>query len=148
MSTFAAPVRVRGPIENDDSGPAVDAGDVIVSQTNTLTFPEVTKNFFFLPANSQIIGINVDVTVAFDAGTTNTLDVGTAATPELFADDLNVGAVARVLGSSDGSQLVNYADTGNTRIQVQGVYAETGTAATVGTAQVTVLYSVKQTLPA
>ena len=108
MSTFAAPLRVFG---NTKEGASADVGDVIAMQTNTIDFNDTTKNLFWLPPNAQVIDFNVDITTAFDAGTTNTLDLGTAAIPTLFADDLALGAAVRVLASSDASQLPNYTFT-------------------------------------
>jgi len=93
-----------------------------------------------LPANSQIIDINVDVTTAFDAGTANTLDLGDGTTADKYADALALGSVARVLASSDVSQLTNLVDIGTSDVALTATYNQTGSAATAGVAQVTVLY--------
>jgi hypothetical protein len=60
-----------------------------------------------VPANSQIYQIAVDVTTAFDAGTTNTFDIGDGSTADQYADALAVGTAARVLATSDVSQIGN-----------------------------------------
>ena len=112
MSTFSAPLRVRGPTQDGDQAPNVDAGDVIASQTATMIFSDTEKALFSIPGNSQIIDFNIDVTTAFDAGTNNFLDLGITGDLARFTDDASLAAIARVLGSADVSQLVNYADVG------------------------------------
>ncbi|MEG9884108.1 MAG: hypothetical protein V6Z86_05740 [Hyphomicrobiales bacterium] len=142
MTTFRAPLRVYDANKDIDS----DAGWVTAMQTNTMVFGDTTKDLFNLPANSQIIDFYVDVTTAFNAATTNTLDLGVSGTPARFADNLALGTAERVLGSSDASQLDEYASTGTTGITVQGVYAQTGAAATAGAARISVLYAVQRVL--
>jgi hypothetical protein len=93
-----------------------------------------------LPANSQIYQIAVDVTTAFDAGTTNTFDIGDGSTADQYADALAVGSAARVLATSDVSQIPNLIDIGSSDVNVTVTYNQTGTAATAGAATVTVLY--------
>jgi hypothetical protein len=93
-----------------------------------------------VPANSQIYQIAVDVTTAFDAGTTNTFDIGDGSTADQYADALAVGTAARVLATSDVSQIGNLIDIGSTDVDVTVTYNQTGTAATAGAATVTVLY--------
>ena len=77
----------------------------------------------------------VAVTQAFDAGTTNTLNVGTAADGDLFGTLLAVGATTFVpLDETVGGYLV----TEDTTITATVVL--TGTAATAGTAEVVIAY--------
>lgn len=93
-----------------------------------------------VPANSQIYQIAVDVTTAFNAGTTNTFDIGDGSTADQYADALAVGTAARVLATSDVSQIGNLIDIGSTDVDVTVTYNQTGTAASAGAATVTVLY--------
>jgi hypothetical protein len=93
-----------------------------------------------VPANSQIYQIAVDVTTAFDAGTTNTFDIGDGSTADQYADALAVGTAARVLATSDVSQIGNLIDIGSTDVDVTVTYNQTGSAASAGAATVTVLY--------
>lgn len=93
-----------------------------------------------IPANSQIFQITVDVTTAFDAGTTNTLDIGDGTTADKFADALALGSAARVLATSDVSQIGNLIDIGTSDVAVTTTYNQSGSAATAGAATVTVLY--------
>lgn len=93
-----------------------------------------------VPANSQLYQIAVDVTTAFDAATTNTFDIGDGTTADKYADALDVSSQARVLATSDVSQIGNLVDIGTSDVDVTVTYNQSGTAATAGAATVTVLY--------
>ena len=149
MTTFSAPVFV-GTKRHE---PGKNLGQVIVTQTNTVNFGDTTaKDLFVLPARSQIIEVYVDITTVFDAGTTNVLDVGTAADPDAFVDNQDVSATAgvgRELGSTSAeANIAAFADVGASDITLQGLYSQTGTPATAGAARVTVVYAVNKVLPA
>lgn len=144
MTTFSAPVFV-GTKRHE---PGRNLGQVIVTQTNTIVFTDTTKTMFVLPARSQIIDFYIDVTTAFNATTTNTLDIGTAADPDAFAVTEPLGTVARELGSGTPAVLAGYADVGADDVTVQATYNQTGTAPTTGAARVTVVYAVNKVLPA
>jgi len=144
-TTFSGPVKA-GTIK-DTTGSTVgtdvaNVGSVVMTQAANVVFGDdgTTTTIATLPANSQIIEIYVDVTTAFDAGTTNTLDLGDGSTADQFADALDVSSVARVLATSDVSQITNLIDIGASDVQVVATYNQTGTAATAGAATVTVVY--------
>lgn len=147
MGTYGAPLRVRGIIDPSDSSPDTTTGDVAVSQTFNITFNDTTAaTVVTLPENSQILDFVVDVTTAFDAGTTNTIDVGTAADPDAFVDGVDVSSTGRILGSATAAVLPNYAAS-TSRVEVQAAFASTGAAATAGAATITVTYVVRTILP-
>jgi hypothetical protein len=144
-STFSGPIKA-GTIK-DTTGTTVgtdkaNVGFVLMAQSGNVVFgANGTETVVAtLPANSQIYQIAVDVTTAFDAGTTNTLDIGDGTTADKYADALAAGAQARVLATSDVSQIGNLIDIGTTDVDVTVTYNQTGTAATAGAATVTVLY--------
>jgi hypothetical protein len=144
-TTFSGPIKA-GTIK-DTTGTTVgtnkaNVGFVLMAQSGSVVFGAngSTTVVATLPANSQIYQIAVDVTTAFDAGTTNTLDIGDGTTADKYADALAAGAQARVLASSDVSQIGNLVDIGTSDVDVTVTYNQTGTAATAGAATVTVLY--------
>ena len=144
-TTFSGPIKA-GTIKNT-TGTTVgtdvqNVGSVVMTQAANVVFAAdgTTTTIATLPANSQIIEIYVDVTTAFDAGTTNTLDLGDGTTADQFADALALGSVARVLATSDVSQITNLIDIGASDVQVVATYNQTGSAATAGAATVTVVY--------
>lgn len=144
-TTFSGPIKA-GTIK-DTTGTTVgtdkaNVGFVLMAQSGNVVFAaDGTETVVAtLPANSQIYQIAVDVTTAFDAGTTNTLDIGDGTTADKYADALAAGAQARVLATSDVSQIGNLIDIGTADVDVTVTYNQSGTAATAGAATVTVLY--------
>jgi hypothetical protein len=144
-TTFSGPIKA-GTIK-DTTGTTVgtnkaNVGFVLMAQSGNVVFGAngSTTVVATLPANSQIYQIAVDITTAFNAGTTNTLDVGDGSTADKYADALAAGAQARVLATSDVSQIGNLVDIGTSDVDVTVTYNQTGTAASAGAATVTVLY--------
>jgi len=107
----------------------VNYNDVNVANGNTKQW---------LPAGAIIIGTDVQVVTAFNAGTTNTLSVGTVG--DTGTDIINAQSV------SAAGLTQNVAPTGAALgplaadKQVVASYAQTGTAATAGQAIVIVKY--------
>lgn len=144
-TTFSGPIKA-GTIK-DTTGTTVgtdkaNVGFVLMAQSANVVFGDDGTETVVatLPANSQIFQITVDVTTAFDAGTTNTFDLGDGSTANEYADALDVSSAARVLATSDVSQIGNLIDIGTADVDVTVTYNQTGTAATDGAATVTVLY--------
>lgn len=89
--------------------------------------------FGTVPAGSMIVSQNVRVDTAFNAATTNALNVGTAAAgTQLFTDAATAGARSPTIA--------NLALADDTDLYV--TYAQTGTAATAGTGTVVIGYVV------
>jgi hypothetical protein len=132
-TTFSGPIK---------AGSTTNSGYVLMAQSGLVNWgaDASTTTVATIPANSQILDIHVDVVVAFDAGTTNTLSLGDGTTADQFASALDVSSLAKVLGSSDVSQLPNYDDIGTADVTLVATYNQTGGAATAGQAVVTVLY--------
>lgn len=137
-TTFSGPIKA-GTVRE---GASANVGFVLMAQSANVVFAaDGTETVVAtVPANSQIYQIAVDVTTAFDAATTNTFDIGDGTTADKYADALDVSAAARVLATSDVSQIGNLIDIGTSDVDVTVTYNQTGTAATAGAATVTVLY--------
>lgn len=85
--------------------------------------------FATLPAGAMIVSQNVRVSTAFNAGTTNALNVGTTAGgTQLFTDAATAGARSPTIA--------NLSFATDTDLFVQ--YAQTGTAATAGVADIVI----------
>lgn len=137
-TTFSGPLKA-GTIRE---GGSANAGYAVMAQSANVVFGATlsTTTVATLPANSQILDIEVDVTTAFDAATTNLFDIGDGSTANLYADNLDVSSQAKVLASSDVSQIGNMVDIGTSDVGVVVTYVQSGTAATAGAAVVTVKY--------
>lgn len=93
-----------------------------------------------IPANSQIIDINIDVTTAFDAGTTNTVTVGKTGSAAAYVTATSVGSAGRASVATTGVYSA-WANVGSSDVDYATVtYSQTGTAATAGAARVTIVY--------
>lgn len=100
----------------------------------------LTLDLGYVPAGAIVINAGVIVKTAFNAGSTNVLDIGTSADTDGMATDLALGTVGRVLADelATSNDLGPYsADT-----LLQCVVDLTGTAATTGEAEVFVEYIV------
>ena len=80
-TTFSGPIKA-GTLK-DTTGSTVgtdvaNTGFVLMAQSANIVYAAngTTTTIATLPANSQIFQITLDVTTAFDAGTTNTIDFG------------------------------------------------------------------------
>ena len=144
-TTFSGPVKA-GTIRNT-TGTTVgtdvaNTGWVLMAQSANIVYGAngTETEIATLPANSQIFQITLDITTAFNAATTNTIDFGDGTTADKYADALAAGSLARVLATSDVSQIGNLVDIGASDITVTATYNQTGTVASAGAATATVLY--------
>jgi hypothetical protein len=115
-------------------------GGVLSAVTATIAFTDASAvTIATLPANSQIIDVNIDVTTAFDAGTTNTISVGKTGSAAAFVAATSVSAAGRASVATTGVYSA-WADTGNSEVTATATFAQTGTAAAAGAARVTIVY--------
>ena len=82
-----------------------------MAQSANITFDTIyNNNYCNFTSKHKSFRSTLDVTT-YNAGTTNTIDFGDGTTADKFADALAVGAQARVLATSDVSQIGNLIDT-------------------------------------
>lgn len=137
-TTFSGPVRA-GTVRE---GASANVGNVVLSQKGTIAYTDdgTAVAIGTIPANSQIIEIYVDVTTPFDGTGTDLVDLGDGSTANLYADNLDVASAARVLASSDASQLAELADVGTSDVTVYATYTDSNGDAAAGAATITILY--------
>jgi len=115
-------------------------GGVLSAVTTTIAYTDSSAvTIATIPANSQIVDINIDVTTAFNAATTNTVTVGKTGTAAAFVTATSVGSAGRASVASTGVYSA-WADTGSSDVSATITYSQTGTAATAGAARVTIVY--------
>lgn len=89
-----------------------------------------------LPAGATILkplsGVNVDV--AFNAGSTNVIDIGTTANDDLYGTDLALGSITFVPVDEAVAMTVSAETT------ITATVAMTGTAATAGNGEIVICY--------
>jgi hypothetical protein len=113
---------------------------VLSAITETIAFSNTgAVSIGTLPSNAQIVNVNIDVTTAFNAGTTNTVTVGKTGTAAAYVTTTSVGSAGRISVATTGVYSA-WADTGLAEVDVIVTFSQTGTAATAGTARVTIVY--------
>jgi hypothetical protein len=115
-------------------------GGVLSAVTGTVTYTDSSAvTIGTIPANAQIVNINIDVTTAFDAGSTNTMTVGKSGSAAAFVASTSVGSAGRASVATTGVYSA-WADVGASQVPVTATYGQTGTAASAGAARVTIVY--------
>ena len=115
-------------------------GGVLSAITGVVSYTDASAvTIGTLPANAQIVNINIDVTTAFDAGTTNTVTVGKAGSAAAFVASTSVSSAGRASVATTGVYSA-WADVGAAEVPVTATYGQTGTAAANGSMRITVVY--------
>jgi len=115
-------------------------GGMLSAVTTTFAYTNATAvTIATIPAGAQIVDINIDVTTAFDAGTTNTVTVGKTGSAAAFVTATSVGSAGRASVATTGVYSA-WANTGTSDVSAIITYSQTGTAATAGAARVTIVY--------
>lgn len=115
-------------------------GGVLSAITTTIAYTNATAvTIATIPANSQIVDINIDVTTAFNAGTDNNITVGKTGSAAAFVAATSGASAGRASVATTGVYSA-WADTGTSDVSATVTYAQSGTAATAGAARVTIVY--------
>lgn len=101
--------------------------------------PTTAGPFGRLPANAQILAVQVEIVTAFNAVTTNVLTVGTSTTANeiVAAGDVDETAV----GVTDVLRGRGTALTAAAEVNLYAKYTQSGTAATAGKANIVITYA-------
>jgi hypothetical protein len=139
FSSYSGPIRTGTVREGADR----NTGVVVLTQSNTVNFSNTAaKELFKVPAGSQILGIQVYTTTAFNAGTNNVLNVRTGTTT--IASVTATGAPIAVGISTVapvGAQVAFFNNVGTADAAINAIFAPTGTTATTGEATVIITYA-------
>jgi len=113
---------------------------ILSAITTTIAYTDTAAvSIGTLPANCQIVDINIDVTTAFNAATTNTVTVGKTGTAAAYVTSTSVGSAGRASVASTGVYSA-WANTGTSDLDATVTFSQTGAAATAGAARVTIVY--------
>lgn len=118
-----------------------NAAGILSAITATVAYTDTSAvTIGTLPAGAQIISINIDVTTAFNAGTTNTVTVGKTGSAAAYVTATSVGSAGRASVASTGVYSA-WANVGTNDVDYATVtFSQTGTAASAGAARVTIVY--------
>lgn len=138
QTTFSGPLasgdRQAGVSEGPNVGLAVLRQSAVIDADDTL----VQDATMFLPAESQIVDVFVDVLTAFDSATSADLTLGTASGDDSYLSGIDVGAAGRAAPGYSAAELAAMDNIGTNRTVVATV-TSVGQP-TEGQVRVTVLY--------
>lgn len=113
---------------------------VLSAITTTIAYTDTAAvSIGTLPANAQIVDINIDVTTAFNAAGTDTVTVGKTGSAAAFVTTTSVASAGRASVATTGVYSA-WANIGTSDIDATVTFSQSGTAATAGAARVTIVY--------
>ena len=144
-TTFSGPIKA-GTISNTTGTTAgtdiKNTGQVLMSQSFSFAYGtegSATDTTVVIPANSQIVSIEVNVEIAFNDSGSDLLEVGSSADTDLYVNDVSIAAIGKIaLGTA--ALCANWKDIGTTDIVVGYIYNGANNDASAGAATVTVNY--------
>ena len=125
-------------------GATANFGYGVLSQTATITqnSTSAVDATFYLPANTQIHGFNIDVLTVFNSGTSATFSAGTTSGGTQYVSGVDVKTAAgRIAPTYSAAQLTAMADV-TTNTTLVATVTPSGATST-GLVRVTVIYSQK-----
>jgi len=144
-TTFSGPI-LAGTIKNT-TGTTVgtnvkNTGQVLMSQSFSFAYTTegaATDTSIVIPANSQIVRIDVNVETAFNDSGTDILEIGSSADTDLYVNDVVISAVGKIaLGTA--ALCANWKDIGTSDVRVGYIYNGQNDDATAGAATATISY--------
>ena len=144
-TTFSGPIKA-GTISNT-TGTTVgtnvkNVGQVLMSQSFSFAYGtegSATDTNVVIPANSQIVRIDVNVETAFNDSGNDLLEVGSSANTDLYVNDVSIAAVGKIaLGTA--ALCANWKDIGTSDIRIGYIYNGANNDASAGAATVTISY--------
>jgi hypothetical protein len=133
-----------GPIQAGTKKDGADAnvGGVVLSQTATIAYTDTgsVETGIYLPAGAQIIDQIVDITEAWDSGTSDAAEIGLTGDVDAYGDVADLQTAGRVVVDPDATQCAAIDDIGDSDVQVLFTISSVGTAATQGALRLTITY--------
>ena len=145
QTTFSGPIKA-GTISNT-TGTIVgtdvkNTGQVLMSQSFSFTFATegaATDTNVVIPANSQIVSVDVNVETAFNDSGADILEVGSSADTDLYVNDTVISAVGSIaMGAA--ALCANWKDIGTSDVRIGFIYNGANNDASAGAATVTINY--------
>ena len=144
-TTFSGPIKA-GTISNTTGTTAgtdiKNTGQVLMSQSFSFDYTvegTATDTTVVIPANSQIVSIEVNVEIAFNDSGSDLLEVGSSADTDLYVNDTVISAIGSI-AMGTAALCANWKDIGTTDIVVGYIYNGANNDATAGAATATVSY--------
>ena len=144
-TTFSGPI-LAGTIKNT-TGTTVgsnvkNTGQFLMSHSFSFAYTtegSATDTNVVIPANSQIVSVDVNVETAFNDTGADILEVGSSADTDLYVNDVSIAAVGPAALGTAGL-CANWKDIGTSDIRVGYIYNGANNDASAGAATVTINY--------
>jgi hypothetical protein len=145
QTTFSGPI-LAGTIKNT-TGTTVgtdvkNTGQVLMSQSFSFDYNTegaATDTNVVIPANSQIVRVDVNVETAFNDTGADILEVGSSADTDLYVNDTDISAVGSI-AMGTAALCANWKDIGSSDVRVGYIYNGANNDASAGAATVTISY--------
>ena len=144
-TTFSGPI-LAGTIKNTTGTTAgtdiKNTGQVLMAQSFSFTYATegaATDTTVVIPANSQIVSVDVNVETAFNDTGADILEVGSSADTDLYVNDTDISAAGSI-AMGTAALCANWKDIGSTDIVVGYIYNGANNDASAGAATVTINY--------
>ena len=144
-TTFSGPIKA-GTISNTTGTTVGDdvknTGQVLMSQTFSFDYTvegTATDTNVVIPANSQIVSVDVNVETAFNDSGADILEVGSSADTDLYVNDTDISAVGSI-AMGTAALCANWKDIGTSDIRVGYIYNGANNDASAGAATVVINY--------
>ena len=144
-TTFSGPIKA-GTISNTTGTTAgtdmKNTGQVLMSQSFSFAYSTegtATDTAVVIPANSQIVSVDVNVETAFNDSGSDLLEVGSSADTDLYVNDTVISAIGSI-AMGTAALCANWKDIGTTDIVVGYIYNGANNDASAGADTVTINY--------
>ena len=144
-TTFSGPIKA-GTISNTTGTTVGDdvknTGQVLMSQTFSFDYTveaTATDTSVVIPANSQIVRIDVNVETAFNDTGSDILEIGSSADTDLYVNDVSIAAIGKI-AMGTAALCANWKDIGTSDVRVGYIYNGANNDADAGAATVTISY--------
>ena len=145
-TTFSGPIKAGTIKETTGATLGSDVkntGQVVMSQQFSVAFgqegSDVTTTTV-IPANSQIISIDINVETAFNDSGTDLLDIGIVGNSDLYVDDAVISAIGPVALGTTGL-CSTWKDVGTSDVKIAFIYNGANQDASAGACTVTITYA-------
>ena len=144
-TTFAGPIKagtIRSTTGTTAGTDMKNTGQVLMSQTFSFDYTvegTATDTAVVIPANSQIVSVDVNVETAFNDSGSDLLEVGSSADTDLYVNDTVISAIGSI-AMGTAALCANWKDIGTTDIVVGYIYNGANNDASAGAATVTISY--------
>ena len=144
-TTFSGPI-LAGTIKNT-TGSTVgsnmkNTGQVLMGQSFSFAYStegSATSTSVIIPANSQIVSVDVNVETAFNDSGADILEIGSVADTDLYVNDTDISAIGSI-AMGTAALCANWKDIGTSDIRIAYIYNGANNDATAGAATATVSY--------